>query len=104
MVRAQGQAVFEAQGCADCHVGDAGTNLQSYDVGSARLPLEQRGTAFDTPSLRWLWMSAPYFHDGAARTLRQVFELPGDHRLTGEIEPGEIDALVAYLLTLPGER
>jgi cytochrome c peroxidase len=49
-------------------------------------------------------MSAPYFHDGAARTLRQVFELPGDHRLTGEIEPGEIDALVAYLLTLPGER
>jgi YVTN family beta-propeller protein len=100
-ILARGQAVFEEQGCAECHVGEAGTNLQSYEVDTARSPLEQRGTAFDTPSLRWLWLSAPYFHDGAASTLRQVFELPGQHRLTGIVEPGDIDALVSYLLTLP---
>ncbi len=98
---AQGRGVFEAQGCAECHVGEAGTNLQLFDVGTARSTLENSGTVFDTPSLRWLWLSAPYFHDGAATTLRQVFELPGQHRLTGKLEPGEIDALVAYLLTLP---
>ena len=98
---ARGKAVFAAQGCDQCHVGPAGTDLQVHDVGTGTSPLEQRGTAFDTPSLRWLWLSAPYFHDGSAATLRQVFERPGTHQLIGKVPAEDIDALVAYLLTFP---
>lgn len=98
---AQGEQVFMQRGCVLCHVGPAGTNLQAYDVGTGNSPLERRGARFDTPSLRWLWWSAPYFHNGSARTLRQVFELPGLHRLSGANAPEEIDALVAYLLSRP---
>lgn len=90
---ARGQQVFSAQGCAACHPGAAGTDLMRHDVGT--------GGAFDTPALRWLWMSAPYFHDGRAATLRDVFTLPGAHQLITTLPAEDIDALVAYLLTLP---
>lgn len=97
----RGREVFEEQGCDTCHVGPAGTDLQSYDVGTgSESLLEKRGTAYDTPSLRWLWLSAPYFHDGSARTLREVFELPGAHQLIFKVQPEDIDALVDYLLAI----
>lgn len=86
----RGAAVFAEQDCASCHVGTVGTHLQLVDVGTDGV--------FDTPSLRWLALSAPYFHDGRAATLRQVFELPGAHQLVQVAQPDEIDALVAYLL------
>ncbi len=101
-VIARGKQVFDAQNCVSCHVGPAGTDLQSHDVGTGNSSLEKRGTSFDTPSLRWLWLSAPYFHDGSAATLRQVFELPGVHQLIFRVQPQDIDALVAYLMMLPG--
>jgi YVTN family beta-propeller protein len=98
---ARGAQVFTLQGCAECHVGDVGTNLQGYDVGTGLSPLERRGQVFDTPSLRWLWLSAPYFHNGSAPTLYDVFALPGVHRLIYDVPPEDIDALVEYLLSLP---
>ncbi len=97
----RGLTIFNQRGCAACHVGPAATNLQPYDVGTGLTALERRGTRFDTPSLRWLWLSAPYLHDGSAATLRRVFELPGVHRLANNTSPEDIDALVAYLLSLP---
>jgi YVTN family beta-propeller protein len=96
----RGREIFEAQSCMDCHIGPAGTGLQSHDVGTGISDLEKRGTAFDTPSLRGLWQSAPYFHDGSAQTLRDVFELPGTHRLIFDVSPEDIDALINYLLAL----
>ncbi|MFN8374153.1 MAG: cytochrome c peroxidase [Anaerolineae bacterium] len=89
----RGAQVFTEQGCDQCHVGAVGTNLQMVDVGT--------GGTFDTPSLRWLWLSAPYFHDGRATTLRDVFSLPGDHQLIYEVPVEDLNALMAYLLSLP---
>lgn len=99
----RGAQVFAELECGACHVGAAGTNTQAYDVGTGLSPLERHGTAFDTPSLRWLWLSAPYFHDGSAATLRQVFELPGTHQLIYDVPAQDVDALVAYLLSLPND-
>jgi cytochrome c peroxidase len=98
----RGTQIFAEQECAACHVGAVGTDLQPYDVGTGDSPLELHGSEFDTPSLRWLRWSAPYFHDGSARTLRAVFELPGAHQLIYEVTPQDIDALLIYLLSLPG--
>jgi YVTN family beta-propeller protein len=93
----RGAEVFQEQGCADCHVGPAATNLQSYAVGIDDDP----EALYDTPSLRWLWLSAPYFHDGSAATLYDVFTMPGSHQLIQTVSTDDIDALVAYLLSLP---
>jgi len=89
----RGAEVFDEQGCITCHVGSVGTDNQPYDVGT--------GGTFDTPSLRWLWTSAPYFHDGSAASLRDVFLLPGAHELVRNVPLEDIDALLAYFLTLP---
>jgi len=97
----RGAVVFAEQNCAQCHAGTAGTDSQRYDVGTGASPLERAGSTFDTPSLRWLWASAPYFHDGSAATLRDVFILPGAHQLIRTLPLEDIDALVTYLLALP---
>ena len=88
----RGEAIFTEQGCAGCHGAPAYTSLQPADVGT--------GGTFDTPSLRWVWSSAPYFHDGRAATLNDVFTQTGLHQLVGRIPQDDIHALIAYLLTL----
>ena len=79
----RGRAAFEALGCHTCHVPPLYTDRQLHDVGTGDVRLERnshgRGTNFDTPSLRAVWMTAPYFHDGSAATLEDVLETPDDH-------------------------
>jgi YVTN family beta-propeller protein len=91
--RARGAQIFEEQGCAACHSGPAATDQRAYEVGT--------GGVFDTPSLRWLSLSAPYFHDGRAASLRDVLEMPGLHRVAPALTPDELNALIDYLLSLP---
>lgn len=93
----RGRDVFEEQGCADCHAPPLGTDLRQYDVGTG----QRADEAFDVPSLRWLGLSAPYFHDGRAAALRDVFILPGEHQRVFDVPLDDLDALAAYLLTLP---
>src|SRR5262249_4753934 len=95
----RGAEVFNEQGCAECHVGPARPHLQAYGPGAGHSELEKHGQTFDTPSLRYLWVTAPYFHDGSASNLREVFTLPGKHRLIQTVMPEDIDALVAYLFS-----
>ncbi len=97
----RGAAVFAERGCADCHAGAAATNQGKNDVGTGGAPPEKQGSEFDVPSLRWLWLSAPYFHDGRAATLSDVFMLPGKHQLVFTVPMEDIHALERYLLTLP---
>jgi YVTN family beta-propeller protein len=86
----RGEIIFVEQGCGECHAENAGANLGQFEVGT--------GGEFDIPSLHWLWMSAPYFHDGRAATLYDVFTLPTDHQLIRTLPAEDIDALVTYLL------
>jgi cytochrome c peroxidase len=94
----RGAAVFAERGCTDCHTGAAATNRGRSDVGTGG---DSPDGAFDVPSLRWLWLSAPYFHDGRAQTLLDVFTLPGTHQLIYNVPMEDIHALTAYLMTLP---
>lgn len=89
----QGQALFEQLECAACHPGPTFTDGQIHDVDT--------GGAFVTPSLRWLYYSAPYLHDGRAESLFELFIMPGAHRLIDTHSIAEIEALVAYLESLP---
>jgi YVTN family beta-propeller protein len=93
----EGAQVFESQSCGDCHAGASGTDLRRHDVGTDARSGEDNSSGYDTPTLRYLWMSAPYFHDGSAATLRDVFTLPGAHQLS--VEQVELEALIAYLLS-----
>lgn len=92
---ARGSEIFTTLGCATCHMGTAYTDGLLHDVGT--------DGEFNTPTLNWLWLAAPYLHDGRAATLRDVFVLPGAHQLVAEVAPEDIDALLAFLLSLPAD-
>jgi len=72
-----GREVFRAANCAQCHGGAAFTisasaNLQ--DVGTIKQPgsgkrLGGALTGIDVPTLRDVWATAPYLHDGSAATI-----------------------------------
>lgn len=100
---ARGQRLFSDPrlGCAACHASPLYTDRKMHDVGTATSPLERRGSAFDTPSLRGVYATAPYFHDGSAPTLREVLDRSkGAHGNVSSLDAAEIDDLIAFLQSL----
>jgi DNA-binding beta-propeller fold protein YncE/cytochrome c peroxidase len=83
-----GKAVFEREGCAVCHSGPEMTDGLLHDVGTTGTASGARlgGTlsGIETPTLRGLWESAPYLHDGSATTLAEVFTATGGTQVPGE--------------------
>jgi cytochrome c peroxidase len=76
-------------------------------VGTLRATSGQRLgatlTGLDTPTLRGLWRTAPYLHDGSAATLRDVLTArnPMDqHGRTRALAPAQLDDLLNYLNAL----
>ena len=99
----RGKAVFEdaKTRCLACHPGPLYTDLRLYDVGT-RGRFDRAGV-FDNPTLVELWRTAPYLHDGSAPRLRDVLTTHNKkdkHGVTSHLSDEEIDALVAYLLSL----
>lgn len=106
----RGREVFLRAGCADCHSGPDFTDSAPgvrHDVGTIsptsgnRLggPLD----GLDTPTLRGIWETAPYLHDGSAATLLEVITTknPDDrHGVTSQLSDVERQELVAYLLQI----
>jgi mono/diheme cytochrome c family protein len=95
---ARGREIFASSetGCADCHTGSLMTDQGLHDLAP------ELGRV-DTPSLVGLAHSAPYYHDGSARTLRSlVMENASVHGMgrTEHLDGKQIGDLVAYLETL----
>ncbi|MFK7888815.1 MAG: PKD domain-containing protein, partial [Gammaproteobacteria bacterium] len=88
-----GQGIFVAQGCADCHAGarltDSTLGTETlHDVGTLRTTSGTRLGAplngIDTPTLKGVFETAPYFHNGSAATLDDVFRVTGGTVLAAE--------------------
>lgn len=111
----RGKAIFSRKevGCTECHSGPYYTDstltkpYKLHDVGTGREDkTEKMGTLFDTPTLLGIYRTAPYLHDGKAKTLHEVLTTcnQGDkHGKTSHLKPAEIDDLVAFLKALPYE-
>jgi mono/diheme cytochrome c family protein len=100
---ARGKAIFtsDTARCSSCHAAtnNVFTDKKKHDVGSRALTdLEP---AFDTPSLRFVGGTAPYFHDGRYATLRDLLVgTSGTMGQTSHLSKDDLDALEAYLKTL----
>ncbi len=100
----RGKTVFDNQNCGECHTGNAYRDGLTHDVGTITSASGNRlgGTlsSIRTPSLIELWDSAPYFHDGSALTLSDVFT-KGTHQRA--FAQGEQADLIEYLLSIDRE-
>jgi YVTN family beta-propeller protein len=93
----RGALLFQSQNCTGCHSGDYFTDGKLHDIGTATD--HEVGVTFDTPTLRELWRTAPYLHDGRSATVRDVVVTVHASRVTG-LTPSQIDDLVEYLMSL----
>ena len=96
----KGKKLFVSGECQECHTPPLYTNLEQYDFGIA----DERGiTEYDVPSLRELWRTAPYWHDGSKADLHALLtdhDLQGIHGTTIHMDANDIQDLTNYLLTL----
>jgi YVTN family beta-propeller protein len=73
-----GSAVFTTS-CASCHSGASFTDSVARNIGTIKQPgsgtrLGAALTAIDTPTLRDVWATAPYLHDGSAATVEAAVQ------------------------------
>ena len=100
-VAKQGEALYEQAGCRTCHGGDYLTDGKKYNVGTGIE--EYTNVAFDTPTLREAWRTAPYLYNGSAATIKDVltkFNKDDRHGATSKMSEQEIEALELYILSL----
>lgn len=96
-----GTPIPQANQCAVCHSGPHHTNQKLADVGTGK-PAD-RSPRFDTPQLTNVVLTAPYLHDGSARTLEEIWTVfnPRDqHGVTNDLQKDELNDLIEYLKTL----
>lgn len=95
-----GHAIPQGNQCAYCHSGPKGTSQKSFDVGT-RKATDNSGL-LDTPQLTNIALTAPYLHDGSAKTLEEIWTIynPHDqHGRTNDLTKDELNDLIEYLRT-----
>jgi YVTN family beta-propeller protein len=96
-----GTPIPEANQCTYCHSGPKYTNTKLADVGSSKP--SDRSPLIDVPQLRNVAYSAPYLHDGSAKSLEEIWTVfnPHDtHGVTNDLQKDELNDLIEYLRTL----
>lgn len=97
----RGLKVFRSAGCAKCHSGSDLTDSASgklHDVGTLKKGsgkrLDGALEGIDTPTLRGIWETPPYLHDGSAETLADVL---AEEKHVGALSAEDKAHLVSYL-------
>jgi cytochrome c peroxidase len=58
---------------------------------------------FRVPILRDISKTAPYFHNGVVKTLREAIKLMGTYQIGVNLTPSQLDAMEEFLKSLDGE-
>ncbi len=98
----EGKRVF-LNNCTACHTGDSFTDSPEnvlHDIGTIKESSGSRLgdvlTGIDTPTLKGVWNTAPYLHDGSALTLEEA--IAGHDGIT--ISDDDMELLVEYVLQI----
>ena len=96
-----GKPIPQTNQCTYCHSGPKFTNQQQVNVGTGKST--DRSPVLDVPHLRNVAYSAPYLHDGSARSLEEIWTVfnPKDtHGVSNDLTKDELNDLIEYLKTL----
>lgn len=116
----EGYRLFKEYGCTSCHQGKnvGGNMFQRFGVlkdGSlrgandddlGRYQITKNETdmrVFKVPSLRFVTLTAPYFHDGSVKTLEGAIDIMAEFQLGRTLPADERAAIIAFLETLVGD-
>ena len=96
-----GTPIPQGNQCGYCHSWPKYTNNKLADVGSGK-PTD-RSPMVDVAHLPNIAYSAPYLHDGSAKSLEEIWTIfnPHDtHGVTNDLQKDELNDLIEYLRTL----
>ena len=118
----QGYEAFKAYGCVTCHqgmllggnmfqtfgvmgdyFGDRG-NVTKSDLGRYNVTGNERDRfVFKVPTLRNVALTAPYFHDGKAKSLDEAIKAMAKYQLGVQMPQNDVDDIMKFLRSLTGE-
>jgi len=87
--------------CVTCHPPPLYTDGRIHYVGT-KFPYDREGK-FDAPHLLNIYDSAPYLHNGIARTLEEIwtkYNPQDEHGVTNDMTKDQLNDLIEYLKTL----
>lgn len=96
-----GKVIPENNRCVTCHPAPLYTNLKMAHVGT--LAETDDPMLFDTPQLVNIHASAPYLHDGRAKTLEEIWTIYGTedkHGNVNDMTKMQLNDLIDYLKSL----
>ena len=126
----KGLAHFINYGCKGCHTGMSvgGQSLQKFPLRgyidwlnisvlpdiklkNQGFPFENTGgflgkddhKLFRVPILRNITKTAPYFHNGAVKDLKEVIRIMGKHQIGVDFTKEEVEDILAFFKTLEGK-
>jgi cytochrome c peroxidase len=117
----EGYRKFKSYGCVTCHEGvDVGGNmfqplgvmgdffggrkLTRVDLGRFNVTHNDEDKfVFKVPSLRNVALTAPYFHDGSAKTLDDAVGTMATYQLGRDLSEEDLSQIVSFLKSLTGE-
>ncbi|WP_374008237.1 cytochrome-c peroxidase [Delftia lacustris] len=118
----KGYQLFKNYGCVACHQGvNVGGNMfQTFgvmgdyfknrgnvtnaDMGRYNITKKDSDKhVFKVPSLRNVALTAPYFHDGSAKNLREAIEVMFQYQLGRSASDEDKQLIEKFLITLTGE-
>lgn len=114
----EGYTLFKQYGCITCHNGIniGGNSFQKMGTfieynSTVKFPdrseishNKEDVNVFKVPTLRNISLTAPYFHDGSAKTLKEALLAMSKHNLGIELSHEESDKIILFLETLSGEK
>ncbi len=119
----EGYRLFKYYGCASCHQGaNVGGNMyqifgvvSSYFKKQGEIKEGDKGRfnvtkdpqdmhRFKVPSLRMAALTAPYLHNGKAKTLKDAVNIMFEHQLGRKAPDKDKEAIVHFIKTLVGEH
>lgn len=120
----EGYRLFKAYGCVSCHQGmnvggnmfqkfgimgdyfsERGEKIVKADLGRYNVTQDEADKfVFRVPSLRNVALTAPYFHDGSAKTLEQAVAVMAKYQLGRSLYPKDTELIAQFLGTLTGEH
>ena len=117
----RGLNLFIQKGCKGCHTGMSvgGQSIQHFplrryigDIFKTE-PFPFRNTGgflgkdndkkFRVPILRNITKTAPYFHNGAVKDLKEVIKIMSRYQIGEEFSPEQIEDVIAFFKTLEGK-
>ncbi|MFA6196889.1 MAG: cytochrome c peroxidase [Sulfurimonas sp.] len=113
----KGYIIFKQAGCITCHNGvNIGSNsfqkmgtFEEYESNTHYpdradiIKEEANKNVFKVPTLRNITLTAPYFHDGSAKTLREAVMAMSRYNLGQKLSNSDIEKVIAFFRTLEGE-